>query len=126
MPERYQRHNNMEVNAISKSVRISPRKVRLVADLVRNMSAKEALNVLSLTGKRSKAMVEKTLKSAVANAVNNAKAKEESLFIKKIEVLEGPSLKRFRPSTRGRTHPYKRKSSHIKIVLETGGQASRK
>lgn len=108
----------MEAVAISKSVKISTRKVRLVADSVRDMSAKEALNILSLIKKRGATAIEKTLKSAVANAVNNGKANVENLMIKSIEVGEGQKLKRHRPSTRGRVHPYKKRSSHIKIILE--------
>ncbi|MDP3988507.1 MAG: 50S ribosomal protein L22 [Candidatus Levybacteria bacterium] len=108
----------MEVVAKSKSVRISPRKIRLIADSIRNMEVKKALDSLSLLNKRGAIPLWKTLKSAVANAVNNAKLKEEGLFIKSIEVDGGPVLKRFRPSTRGRVHPYKKRASHIKITLE--------
>ena len=61
--------------------------------------------------------MEKTLKSAVANALANKNLKQEELKIKSIDVLEAPSYKRYHPSTRGRVHPYKRKGSHIKIVL---------
>lgn len=108
----------MEIKAESKSVKISPRKVRLLAQMVRHMSIGEALNALSLVQKRAVAPLEKTLKSAIADAVNNAKLPKENLVIKSIDVFEGPVLKRFRPSTRGRVHPYKKRSSHIKIVLE--------
>ncbi len=107
----------MEIRAESKSVRISPRKVRLVADTVRNLSVSQALNMLTVTQKRASVAIEKTIKSAVANAVHNAKVKADGLIIKSIEVFEGSSLKRFHASTRGRTHPYKKRSSHIKIVL---------
>jgi len=106
----------MEVIASSKGVRISPRKVRLVADSIRKMSAEKALGVLSQIEKRGAYPLIKTLKSAVANAVNKGLNKD-SLFIKSLEVMEGQALKRYHPSSRGRTHPYKRKSSHIKIVL---------
>jgi large subunit ribosomal protein L22 len=60
----------------------------------------------------------KTLKSAVANAKNNAKLDEANLVIKAIEVSEGPAFKRFRPSTRGRVHPYKKRTSNITVILE--------
>lgn len=108
----------MEIKAESKGVRISPRKLRLAADLVRNMSVGQALNTLSLVKKRAAMPLVKTVRSALANAINNAKLKEESLIIKKIEVSQGPAFKRYRPSTRGRVHPYKKRSSHIKVVLE--------
>ena len=68
--------------------------------------------------KRGALSVLKTLKSAVGNAINNAKLKEEDLVIKAIEISEGQALKRFHPSTRGRIHPYKKRASNIKITLE--------
>jgi large subunit ribosomal protein L22 len=108
----------MEIKAQSKSVRISPRKVRLVADAIRNKSVAQALNALTLIKKRGSGVLYKTLKSAIANAINNAKLKQDSLVIKRIEVDQGSFLKRQRASTRGRAHPYKKRSSHIKIVLE--------
>ena len=108
----------MEITAISKSVRISPRKVRLVADSIRNMPAKKALGVLGLIEKRGSYVLVKTLKSAIANAVNNAKLAEESLIVYRLEINEGPFLKRFHASTRGRIHPYKKRSSHVRVVLK--------
>lgn len=122
----------MEFIAISKSVRVSPRKVRLVADAIRKQSIQDALNTLSLVGKIGALGLEKTLRSALANAqyaVGKPDAKKhdmDTLKIKSIEVSEGPVLKRFHPSTRGRIHPYKKRSSHIKIILEEkkGGEKS--
>ncbi len=101
------------------SVRVAPRKVRLVADAIRKLSLDEALKSLSVIKNRGSVGLEKTLKSAVANATNNNKVKKESLRIKSIDVLEAPSYKRFHPSTRGRVHPYKRRESHVTIVLES-------
>ena len=74
---------------------------------------------LSITNKRGAISLNKTLKSAIANAKNKNKLNEKDLKIKTIDVLEAPSYKRFHPSTRGRQHPYKRRGSHIRIVLET-------
>lgn len=108
----------MEIVAQSKSVHISPRKLRLVASTVRRLQAQKALNILSLLRKRSSVAISKVLKSAIANASNNAKLNIENLFVKNIEVNEGSSLKRYHPSTRGRIHPYKKRSSHIKVILE--------
>lgn len=108
----------MEIIAFSKSVKVSPRKVRLVADAIRKLSLKDALNSLSVIKKRGAVVLNKTLKSAVANAKNNAKIDEEKLIIKGIEISEGPAYKRFRPSTRGRVHPYKKRTSNIKVILE--------
>jgi len=108
----------MEIVAESRGVRISSRKVRLVADAIRNKSVAQALNALTLIKKRGSGVLYKTLKSAIANAIYNAKVKQDSLVIKSINVDQGPFLKRYRPSTRGRVHPYKKRSSHIRIVLE--------
>lgn len=107
----------MEYTAVAKSIRMGPRKVRLIADSIRKIdSIDKSLNALSLLKKRAANPIEKTLKSAVANAINRG-AKKEDLFIKSIEVMEGTALKRFSPSTRGRPHPYKKRSSHVKITL---------
>ncbi len=108
----------MEIIALSKSVRISPRKIRLIADVIRSKKADAALKALALIKKRAAEPLQKTLKSAIANAVNNAKLNLEALTIKRIDVTEGEALKRYHPSSRGRTHPYKKRSSHIRIVLE--------
>ncbi len=108
----------MQVQAINRSVRISPRKVRLVADAIRNLSVDDALGALAAINKRAAYALEKTLKSAVANATNNANLDKNGLKIAGIEISEGQSLKRFHASTRGRIHPYKRRSSHIRIILE--------
>lgn len=107
----------MEIVAKSKSVRVSPRKVRLIADAVKKMSIDDAVKNLEVIKKRGAYSLLKGLKSAVANAINNAKLSEEKLFIKAIDIVEGPSFKRFHASTRGRIHPYKKRSSHIRVVL---------
>lgn len=109
----------MEIIAITNSVRVAPRKVRLVADAIRKLSLDEALRSLAIVKNRGSVSLEKTLKSAIANAINNNNLKQESLKIKSIVISEAPAYKRFHPSTRGRVHPYKRKGSHIRITLET-------
>ncbi len=114
----------MEIIAKSTSVRVSPRKVRLVADSIRMLSVEDALRALTVINKRGSYVLEKTLTSAIANALNNAHAKRENLFIKSIDVNEGISFKRFHPSTRGRVHPYKKRGSNIRIVLEERGDKS--
>lgn len=108
----------MEIIAQSKSVTISPRKARSVADAIRGHLAKKALDELVLINKRGASIIVKTLRSAIANATNNVKANEEKLIIKAIEVSEGAAFKRYHPSTRGRIHPYKKRTSNIKIILE--------
>lgn len=109
----------MEVQAILRSLRISTRKVRLIADVIRGKKVLDAMNTLALIHKRAAIPVGKTLKSAITNATNNAKLKAEDLVISAIEVGEGTALKRYHPSTRGRIHPYKKRSSHIRIVLKS-------
>ena len=108
----------MDIIARSNTERISSRKVMLVADLIRGKSVKEAIDMLTLIRKRGGDSLEKVIKSAVANAVNNFKQNKDLLFIKKLEVTQGPFLKRARASTKGRQHLYKKRTTHIKIILE--------
>jgi len=117
LQEKYLRLKNMEIVAQTKSVRVSSRKVRLVADAIRKLSVQDAIKALEIIKNRGAYSLEKTLKSAIANAINNAQLLEETLFIKSIDVDNGSTLKRFHASTRGRIHPYKRRSSHIRITL---------
>lgn len=107
----------MEVTAEAKYIRMSPRKVRLVADAVKHLSPKVALSHLALMPKRAAGPIAKTLKSALANATSNAKLVSDNLAIKSIVISGGPALKRWRPVSRGRTHPYKKRMSHIKVIL---------
>ena len=111
----------MEITAFSKSVQVAPRKVRLIADAVRKQSVENALVSLVVLKKRGSDVLEKTLRSAIANAVNRNLPKE-SLYIKSIDILEGSAYKRFHPSTRGRVHPYKKRTTHIRIVLSDEGK----
>ena len=108
----------MEIKATTTQARISPRKVRLVADSVRDLSLVEALAALRVIRQRGARVLEKTLQSAVANATNNAKLEQGNLKIDRIIVNEGPSLKRYHASTRGRIHPYKKRSTNVQIVLK--------
>ena len=112
----------MEVVAISKSTRVAPRKVRLVADSIRKLSLENALKALSIIKNRGAQPLEKTLKSAIANALANNNLKQDVLKIKSVDVVEAPAYKRYHPSTRGRVHAYKRRGSHIKIVLTDNSQ----
>lgn len=106
----------MEVTAFSKSVQVAPRKVRLVADAIRRQNIDVALMSLVNLRKRGAGVLEKALRSAIANAADR-KVNRETLFIKSIDVMDGAAYKRFHPSTRGRTHPYKKRTSHIRITL---------
>lgn len=107
-----------EIIAISKFVRVSPKKVRLLAEVVKTFPPAEALVRLGFLKKAGAKELAQTLKSALANAENNLKIAKESLKIKKIEIGGGPALKRFRAVARGVAHQYKRRTSHIKIILE--------
>lgn len=108
----------MQITAIAKSIKISPRKVRLVAPAIRNKKVVDAQRALILLEKRGASYLVKLLNSAIANATNNAKLSIDSLVVKSVEVSDGQALKRYHPSTRGRVHPYKKRSSHVKIILE--------
>lgn len=99
-------------------IKTSTRKVRLVADSIRGLSIAEAQDALMVIQKKGAHDLGKALDSAVANAVNNSRLEKSNLVIKTIDVNEGTFLKRFRPSTRGRVHPYKKRTSNIRIVLE--------
>ena len=108
----------MEARAISKYVRVSPQKTRLVADMVRGKKVDEALILLRFTPKKSGRLITKVLRSAMANA-ENAKAFDlEKLYIKTIKIDQGPRLKRFRPRAMGRATRIIKPSSHITVVLQ--------
>lgn len=107
----------MQIIAQAKFIKTGPRKVRLVADLIRPMAVEEALTALKHLKRRSAEPVLKVLKQAVANAVNNYKLSKDSLTIQLIEVNAGPVFKRFQPVSRGRAHSIFKRTSHIKIIL---------
>ncbi len=107
-----------EIVALSKYVHLSPKKIRLVADAIVALKPEIALQHLKLMNKSASLPLFLTLKSAIANAENNLKLDKSKLKIKTIEVTGGPFLKRFRAVSRGTAHQYKRRTSHIKIVLE--------
>ncbi len=107
----------MEVRAISKYLRVSPTKARLVADLIRGKQVDEALTILKFTTKKSGRFINKTLRSAVANAENSKEVDVDNLFVKTILVDEGPRLKRWRPRAMGRATRILKRSSHITVVL---------
>lgn len=108
----------MKTQADIKYLRISPKKVKPLAQAVVGMEPDEAIDKLKLTGEKAGRMLGSAIKSALYNALNNHKLKKESLKVKKIEVAKGPFFKRFRPVARGMAHPYKKYTSHIKVVLE--------
>ena len=107
----------MEVRAISKYLRVSPSKARLVADLVRGKPVAEALTILKFTPKKSGRLINKTLRSAIANAENTSVMDVDTLFIKTIHIDDGPRLKRWRPRAMGRATRIIKRMSHITVVL---------
>lgn len=108
----------MQVVAHLRNLRMSPRKVRLVAHLVRGMDVDEADAQLAHAGRASATPVRKLLQSAIANAEHNAKLDRRNLFVRQIFVNQGPTLKRFRPRAFGRAAPIRKRSSHLSVVLE--------
>ncbi len=110
----------MEAKAVEKYIRMSPRKIKYVADSIKSKSIEDAVEVLSLMPKRAAAVVRKAIQSAVANATENNDMKEEDLFISKILVNEGPTLKRFRPRARGRATRIRKRTSHLSVCVSNG------
>lgn len=108
----------MPALSVAKSVRISPRKVAIVAKLVRGRSVEDAITILENTPRRSAIAVLKAVKSASANATHNHNFKTSGLFISEISVTNGPRYKRFRPVARGMAHPYQLKTAHIRVVVD--------
>lgn len=109
----------MEVKAVEKYIRISPKKARLVADIVRGQKAVAALATLKFMPKKAAKIIYKALSSAVANATNNAGLDKDSLVITKITVDKGPSLKRFRPRSRGMASALLKRTSHITVIVSS-------
>ncbi|EKP94853.1 MULTISPECIES: 50S ribosomal protein L22 [Thermaerobacter] len=107
----------MEARAVARFVRLSPRKARQVVDLVRGKPVGEALTLLRFTPKRAARIVEKVVRSAVANATNNHDLDEDRLYIVKAYVDEGPRLKRWRPRARGRAFPILKPTSHVTVIV---------
>lgn len=115
----------MEVRAYQKYLRVSPRKLRLVADTVRDSSVEKALVELKFLKKRAALTLAKVIRQAVTNAVNNKNLNESGLKIKSLEIEEGPVMKRWRAISRGRAHRIFKRTSHIKVILE-GEEAEKK
>lgn len=108
----------MEARAIAKYVRIAPRKVNLVAAEIRGKSVDEALAILKFTPKRGADVLEKVVKSALANAENNFDMDKEKLYVSEAYANQGPTLKRWRPRSQGRAYKILKRSSHVGIVLK--------
>ena len=116
----------MSVKASAKGVRMSPRKVGVVASLVRGRTVEDALVILENTPRRPAIAVRKVIESARANADNNHNIRPESLIIDSIIVTPGPRLKRYRPAAHGRALPFQRKTSHIFVQVSGEIRAPKK
>ncbi|MGM0877610.1 MAG: 50S ribosomal protein L22 [Bacillota bacterium] len=103
--------------AVARTVRIAPRKARLVLDLIRGKQIGEAVAILNHTPKAASPIIEKVLKSAAANAEHNYEMDINSLVVTEAYANEGPTLKRFRPRAMGRASAINKRTSHITIIL---------
>jgi large subunit ribosomal protein L22 len=115
----------MESKAVLRLARVSPRKARLVADVVRGLQVGEALEQLAFLQKKSAGLIKGVVESAIANAEHqagrdNRKLDIDDLFIKQILVDQGPTLRRFRPRARGMATKVLKKTAHITVVLDEG------
>ncbi|HWR23356.1 MAG TPA: 50S ribosomal protein L22 [Feifaniaceae bacterium] len=104
--------------AVARYVRISSRKVKVVIDLIRGKSVREAQAILMYTPKAASPVVEKLLNSAVANAENNLDLSGDTLYVAEVFANQGPTLKRFRPRAQGRASSIRKRTSHITIILD--------
>lgn len=107
----------MEVTALTKFTRVSPKKAREVAREVAGLPANDALDLLKFIPRKAARLIHKTLASAIANAENNHNLASDDLVVKSAIINEGPSFKRFKPVARGSAHPIRKRTSHIQIVL---------
>jgi large subunit ribosomal protein L22 len=107
----------MEVRAVSRDTGVSPRKMRLLVDMVKGKKVQDALNILKFAPTPNAVVLAKTIKSAAANAENNFQMTPEDLKIVKVTADEARMLKRFRPRARGRANQILKRSSHITVVV---------
>ena len=120
----------MEVKAKARNTKISPRKVRLVVDLVRGLKTVEAINQLTFLNKKAAKNVKKLVESCIANAKSNYELDASNLYIKEIRVDDGPTMKRWKPRAFGRAAPIRKRTSHISLILgeikDSGEKKSKK
>jgi len=108
----------MEARAVARYVRIAPRKMRLVTDLIRGKRVEEALAILEFVPKRAARVIAKTIHSVVANAENTQRVDVDRLYIKRIFVDGGPTWKRYIPRAQGRATPIRKRTSHLTVVVD--------
>jgi len=112
----------MEAQAIKKYIRSSPRKMRLVIDLIRGKKAHEALNILKLSPQKAAKTAELVLKSAISNLSNKAfdadeRIDDNNIIVTEVQVNQGPTMKRIQPAPQGRAYRVRKRSNHLKIVV---------
>ena len=108
----------METKAFARFIRISPRKVRIVAENVKGLPVENAISLLTFSPKKAGQILLKVVKSAVANAEQNPNLDVDKLVIKRLWVDEGPTMKRWRPRAQGRAYRINKRTSHITVVLD--------
>ncbi|MFA5829263.1 MAG: 50S ribosomal protein L22 [Candidatus Gracilibacteria bacterium] len=110
------------MKSIARSLRITSKKINLVAGLVRRKDVTEAMNILKFTPKKGAKILSKIIQSAIANAENNFKQEKPSLYIQEIVVTEAPTMKRSIPVSRGRSNPILKRNSHVSVFLGVKGE----
>ena len=110
----------MDIQALTRYARMSPKKMREVVRTVQGLKATAAVNLLSVIPRKSARLIAKTLKSAIANAENNNNLSVDTLTVKSAVIENGPVLKRFKAAARGSAAPRRKKMSHIRIILSDG------
>jgi len=113
-----QENRDKRPHAVAKYVRISPRKVQIVIDLIRGKKVDDALAILAYTPKSAAPIVEKVLASAIANAENNMEMDRSTLYVAEVYANQGPTLKRYWARSHGRADMIKKHTSHITVVLD--------
>jgi large subunit ribosomal protein L22 len=108
----------MEAKATAKYVRISPRKARIVADIIKGKPVEDALNILKYTPKKAARIINKVLNSALANAEQNYSLDVDNLYVKQVRVDGGPSWKRIQPRAMGRAYRILKRTSHITVIVD--------
>ena len=112
-----EKKNIMEVRAFARGIHMSPRKVRLVANLVKDLPVDQAIVTLDFAGRKAAQPIKKLVASGIANAKHNFQIEEGRLFVKRLTVDAGPAMKRFKPRAQGRAFPIRRRVSNINLVL---------
>jgi large subunit ribosomal protein L22 len=108
----------MEAKAVAKFLRISPRKLRIVAENIKGAPVEQAVNELTFTPKKAGSVLLKVVKSAVANAEQNPNVDVDTLVVKRVFIDEGPTMKRWRARAQGRAYRINKRTSHITVVLD--------